>query len=77
MEEGSSPLAIQAAVEIGKAVEMPPQRLDDARANFDEVQARRRRETMAAKAEQRRVRKEEERVRQLEKATEEAPVRRP
>ena len=38
---------IQAAMDVGRAVELPVERLDLARANFDEVQAKRRREKMA------------------------------
>ena len=74
VEEGTSSAAIQAAIEIGRAVEMPSERLDNARANFDEVQAKRRREKMASAAEERRVRKEEERQRQLEREAAEAPA---
>jgi hypothetical protein len=58
VEEGFSAEAVRAAIEVGKAVEVPQQRLEEARTKFDEAQALRRREKLAAAAEERRVRKE-------------------
>lgn len=62
VETGLSSAAIQTAIEVGRAVEMPVQRLEQARANFEEAQAKRKREQMASRAEERRARKEEERA---------------
>lgn len=74
VEEGNSSAAIQQAIEIGRAVEMPDERLDAAKATFQEFQDKRRREKLAAAAEERRLRKEEERQRQLEREAAEAPA---
>ena len=59
VEKGTNASAMRAAIEVGKAVELPPERLEAARAAFEEAQAKRRREGMAARAEERRQRKEE------------------
>jgi hypothetical protein len=40
VEEGQSAAAIQQAIEVGRAVELPAERLDGARATFDDMQAR-------------------------------------
>jgi len=74
VEEGNSSAAIQQAIEIGRAVEIPDERLEAAKATFQEFQDKRRREKLAAAAEERRSRKEEERQRQLEREAAEAPA---
>jgi hypothetical protein len=61
-EEGNSASGIQYAIEIGRAVELPQPRLDDARNAFEEGQARRKREKLSEQAEARRKAKEEELV---------------
>jgi hypothetical protein len=59
-EAGSSPSGIQHAIEIGRAVELPSRRLDEARRAFDEAQAREKREKLSSQAEARRKAKEDE-----------------
>jgi hypothetical protein len=60
VEDGASAADMQKAMGMAKAAEMPQQRLDAARSKYEEAQAKRKREGMAAKAEERRVQKEEE-----------------
>lgn len=74
VEEGFSAEDLRSAVELGKAVEMPPARLDEAKGKFDEVQAKRRREKLAAASEERRLRKEAEQEAQREEEAAAAPA---
>ena len=59
-EEGISTTGIQYAMDIGKAVELPQNRLDAAKLTWEEAQARQKREKLAVQAESRRKAKEEE-----------------
>ena len=66
VEEGESAAAVQNVIKMGRAVELPQERLDSARNKFDEAQAKRKREGLAAKAEERRKREEEEHHKRME-----------
>lgn len=58
--DGPSATAMQMAIDVGRAVELPARRLDEARAAFDEAQAHRKREKLSEQAEARRRAKEDE-----------------
>ena len=59
-EEGISATGIQYAIDVGRAVELPAKRLDDAKATWEEAQAKQKREKLSMQAEARRKAKEDE-----------------
>ena len=59
-EESISATGIQYAIDVGRAVELPAKRLDDAKATWEEAQAKQKREKLSMQAEARRKAKEDE-----------------